>query len=876
MKIKIDSRITTLVENSVKLNHRSLFFIVGDRGKDRVADFYMLLSKLDMRSRSSILWCYKEDLGFSSHKKKRLKQIKKLQQRGNWDQDVDDPFDLFVSSTQIRFTYYKDSHKILGNTYRMCILQDFEALTPNLLCRTIEAVEGGGIILILLKTMTSLKQLYTITMDVHNRYRTPSHDNVDPRFNERFLLSLTVCKGCLVLDDEFNVLKLSMPVVDSIPSVEGSTELQQLQESLKTTAPIGNLLEICKTVDQASVVMQVMSSLMDKGTPTFAITAARGRGKSAALGLLVAGAIHQGYSNVMVTAPSPENLRAFFEFLLKGLNNLGYQEHTDYEILRGGKMVNKTILTVSIFKTHKQQVNYLLVNTQNFHCDLLVIDEAAAIPLPIVRKMIKNYPVLISSTVHGYEGTGRALSLKLLNNLQDRNLKQIKMTEPIRYGLNDPIEKWLSDLLCLEATIPYTISSSPAHPGQCSLYLVNRDTLFSFNRTSELFLHRLMSLFISSHYRNTPNDLQMLSDAPSHMLFVLLGPIDGSGTLPDVLTAIQVSLEGKINKERAKKQLAKGFGAMGDMIPWTIAEYFQDSDFAELTGARVVRIATHPDLQGMGYGHKALEELQRFFGNELLVEESKETALEVVEDEEIKPKTNVKPLLQKLSAVKPPTVQYLGVAYGLSIELHNFWSKSGFELVFIKQKSSEITGEYSSIMLKSISEVNFSDFFADFRKRFLNLLSFEFSSLPVSLVLSILSHKEGKNCQVDILERYINLYDLKRLEAYCKKLIDFHLILDLLPGLAHLYFSGNLALGFSNLQKSILTALALQKKPFESLSKELNFPGSQIVLLFNKMLKIITQAVKSIYEAEVEQELPSKRIADEGETEEIEKKVLKS
>ena len=33
----------------------------------------------------------------------------------------------------------------------MCVLQDFEALTPNLLARTIETVEGGGSIVILLK-----------------------------------------------------------------------------------------------------------------------------------------------------------------------------------------------------------------------------------------------------------------------------------------------------------------------------------------------------------------------------------------------------------------------------------------------------------------------------------------------------------------------------------------------------------------------------------------------------------------------------------------------------------------------------------------------------------------------------------------------------
>ncbi len=43
-------------------------------------------------------------------------------------------------------------------------LQDFEALTPNILCRTIETVEGGGVVVLLLKSMTSLKQLYTMTM----------------------------------------------------------------------------------------------------------------------------------------------------------------------------------------------------------------------------------------------------------------------------------------------------------------------------------------------------------------------------------------------------------------------------------------------------------------------------------------------------------------------------------------------------------------------------------------------------------------------------------------------------------------------------------------------------------------------------------------
>jgi len=55
------------------------------------------------------------------------------------------------------YSYYKESEKILGNTFGMLVLQDFEAITPNLLARTIETVEGGGLIVLLLETITSLR-----------------------------------------------------------------------------------------------------------------------------------------------------------------------------------------------------------------------------------------------------------------------------------------------------------------------------------------------------------------------------------------------------------------------------------------------------------------------------------------------------------------------------------------------------------------------------------------------------------------------------------------------------------------------------------------------------------------------------------------------
>jgi N-acetyltransferase 10 len=202
MKKKIDTRIQTLIENGHKSNQRTMLMLVGDRSRYQVLNFHYILSKLGGgRNKPKVLWCYKNELEFSSHQKKRMTEIKNLQMKGLYDENVDDAFELFVSSNEIRYTYYKESHKILGNTYQMLILQDFEALTPNLLCRTIETVEGGGLVIFLMRTMTSLKQLHTITMDVHQRYRTDAHSEVEPRFNERFLLSLSKNSNCIVMDD---------------------------------------------------------------------------------------------------------------------------------------------------------------------------------------------------------------------------------------------------------------------------------------------------------------------------------------------------------------------------------------------------------------------------------------------------------------------------------------------------------------------------------------------------------------------------------------------------------------------------------------------------------------------------------------------------
>ncbi|KAI9292207.1 DUF699-domain-containing protein [Neoconidiobolus thromboides FSU 785] len=941
-KKALDQRIPTLIKNNVQKRERSMFVIVGDRGKDQIVNLHWLLSQTKVATRPNVLWCYKKELGFTSHRKKREQKIKREVKKGIREINTEDPFELFISVTNIRYTYYKESHKILGNTYGMCVLQDFEALTPNLLARTIETVEGGGIVVLLLRTMKSLKQLYTMSMDVHSRYRTEAHDDVTNRFNERFILSLGASESCLVVDDELNVLPISaaknitaLPSEYSLKDSEREEELKELKESLIDTQPIGTLINNCRTYDQAKALLTFVDGISEKSLrSTVTLTAGRGRGKSASLGIAISAAVAYGYSNIFVTSPHPDNLKTLFEFIFKGFDSLGYTEHLDYDIIQSTNPdFNKAIVRVNIFRQHRQTIQYIQPQDHKTlaQAELLVIDEAAAIPLPIVKDLLGPYLVFMASTINGYEGTGRSLSLKLIQQLREesigfngkksndiitshgevmnrdnksnkliddslnvssggRSLREIKLEEPIRYAPNDPIESWLNKLLCLDSTISNKNISGCPHPKDCELYYVNRDTLFSYHSISETFLQRMMSLYVASHYKNSPNDLQLMSDAPAHHLFVLLPPVNNNvNTLPDPLCVVQVCLEGQISKQSVLNSLSRGIRAAGDLIPWLISQQYQDDDFASLSGARIVRIATHPDYVKMGYGGRAIELLNEYYNNQFLnLDETiniNQTIIPKVTDEEIqqsdlkndlikiKDPRKMPPLLLKLSEIPPQPIHYLGVSYGLTPQLNKFWKKNGFVPVYIRQTSNELTGEHTCVMVKPLKDrkdlitkcnKNWDkEFSKDFHKRFINLLSYQFSTFPSILALSIMEAAYPLNEEIPAItkkeiEYCFTSYDLKRLESYSNNLLDYHVIMDLIPSIAVNYFTHKLqGCKLSGVQASILLSIGLQHKDIEVVSKELNLPVSQLLALFAKSIKKCSMYFREILTTSVIEENPN-------------------
>ncbi|GIY32767.1 RNA cytidine acetyltransferase [Caerostris extrusa] len=760
---EIDVRITKLIKDVIISHHRSMFFIYGEKSRDQVLILHHLLKKNRLSLNSPdpyVLWCYKRQKEFyRNYLTKRLKQLKK--------------------AYALRLCHYSETETVLGQTFGMLIIQDFQALTPNILARIIECVEGGMIIF-LLPNIASLEDLFLLNMDVHSRWVNEVHTAVNPIFNKRFVLSLASCENCLVLDDTLNI-KLLPKAFDSLPKQvhnknNNSKNIIKAVSKSSLSEELKKVLALCVTLDQLHSLEKIYEVLKERKVLSIvSLTSARGRGKSAILGLAIAIALASDYSKIFVTSPHLENLQTFFNFLTKGLASFGHKKGVDYTVEKCQENPYSFTHGVNIFNNRHKSVRYLSpVNFQEATAaDLIVIDEAAAIPLPIVKKWMASCSVLMASTINGYEGTGRSLSLKLLNQLRNQSVAQaekshilheIQLNEAVRYANGDGIESWLNGLLCLNATMDSLseIFLEPPKCEDCDLYYVNRDTLFSYNKFAEEFLQKVMSLFVSSHYKNSPNDLLMIADAPAHHIFCLLPRMtDAVKTPPKVLCVIQVCLEGKINADNYAIERNHGKRAAGDLVPWVISQQFQDYGFCSLSGARIIRIATHPHYQRMGYGQCALELLSEFYSGSLIAEGK---SINSTSEEKGK--------------------KYLYFAH-YRIYNRNLWitlvsamileKKNQFIPFYLRQSESEVTGEHSCIMIKNLKKGSpkanlwLTDCYTDFLERFASFLITAFKHIPSSLALNIFQYadvKLQKDLTLEQLQWFLSPRSVQRIHAY--------------------------------------------------------------------------------------------------------------
>jgi tRNA(Met) cytidine acetyltransferase len=313
--------------------------------------------------------------------------------------------------------------------------------------------------------------------------------------------------------------------------------------------------------------------------------------------------------------------------------------------------------------------DYLLCNPQR--SDLLLVDEAAAIPTQLLTGLLNHYPrIVFATTVHGYEGTGLGFNLRFKAHL-DRDTPQwreVVLAEPIRWSRGDPLEALVFRLLALDASPAANTEVMDANPSNVSIELPTRQQLLE----NEHDLNQLFGLLVIAHYRTTPLDLRHLLDGPN--LSIALLRHRGQITAVALLAA-----EGGFSEEMAQQIWAGRRRPRGHLLAQSLTAHLGLPTAATLKGMRIMRIAVHPAVQGRGLG-------------QLLVHSIRQEA-------------------------QRKGFDYLGTSFGATPELIDFWRHCGLQAVRIGLRPGA-SSSHQSVMLLLPTSYQGSVISNEARKRF--------------------------------------------------------------------------------------------------------------------------------------------------------------
>ncbi len=403
-------------------------------------------------------------------------------------------------SASIDYKPYKDTDKLLGTTVDFAILDLMNDLKPNDVGRLGGIVRGGGIYIFMVPPLDEwVKQLTKFQQSL----LVPQYRPEDVRhfLKVRFWNKLMGMGKALIINVN-NDEVIKEPVIgDSQPWKPREVVMPERIRFSKA------IYELAKTQDQVEALkaMEVLLERPPRGKKVDVVLIAdRGRGKSAIIGLALAALAHRlrkvkGRARFAVTAMNPSNVSTLMEFVIKGLKALNYDVDVSYW---GGDVVSVKV-GISIFIDYVKPYDMLSEEGR----DIVVVDEAAMIPLPVLYGIHERFGrVIYASTIHGYEGAGRGFSLRFLKYLhEDKNTRVIEyeLKEPIRYAPNDPVEQWLFDTLLLDA--------EPAKITEEDYELINRHEfnylipdLKEFFLLSEDRLRQFFGIYVQAHYRNEP------------------------------------------------------------------------------------------------------------------------------------------------------------------------------------------------------------------------------------------------------------------------------------------------------------------------------------------------------------------------------------
>ena len=330
------------------------------------------------------------------------------------------------------------------------------------------------------------------------------------------------------------------------------------------------LLAETATLDQAKALDRIAGFLRG-GERSLLLRGDRGRGKSYVVGLALAYAIWRRHAGrVVVVGPTPRSVASLMRGLTRGLEALGVKAR----IVRAS---NGLIVRVS---GPWFRVSYETPESAE-PSPILVIDEAAAVGVARVRRLSwRSGKTIVSTTIHGYEGSGRVFA-SLIEGQLPKPLATVTLGEPIRYPPGDPLEEWIYETFLLKAEPP---SHVPLDPGGARYRVVDRRELAKPGG----YLEWIMGILTQAHYRSTPDNLLLLLEG-DHEVHVL-----EAGGVP--VAVAETVREGPKAPREAR-------------IAWEKLILYS-SPRHTLETMRISRIAVTPSLQGRGLGSTLLSKVE--------------------------------------------------------------------------------------------------------------------------------------------------------------------------------------------------------------------------------------------------------------------------
>ena len=354
---------------------------------------------------------------------------------------------------------------------------------------------------------------------------------------------------------------------------------------------------------------QLLQQLLTMPPGVAAVTAARGRGKSALAGQLIS----RIAGSAIVTAPAKAATDVLAQFA-------------------GEKF--RFIAPDALLASDEQ-------------ADWLVVDEAAAIPAPLLHQLVSRFPrTLLTTTVQGYEGTGRGFLLKFCARFP--HLHRFELQQPIRWAQGCPLEKMVSEALVFD-------DENFTHTPQGNIVIsAFEQTLWRSEPETPLKVYQLLS---GAHYRTSPLDLRRMMDAPGQHFLQAAGENEIAG-------ALWLVDEGGLSQQLSQAVWAGFRRPRGNLVAQSLAAHGSNPLAATLRGRRVSRIAVHPARQREGTGQQLIA-----------------GALQYTQD-----------------------LDYLSVSFGYTGELWRFWQRCGFVLVRMGNHREASSGCYTAMALLPMSD----------------------------------------------------------------------------------------------------------------------------------------------------------------------------